>query len=148
MRDRLNVVYIDTCRPEHDNSANPDIGSTRPLLATALGRALLLGGPQGEREPALNRLRLDNPTTFAIDVKFWETDQKLFAKRGYCQSNGDWRKDIHAVAVPVRQPLHEEGLALNCTIVSHRLKKDLLEREVAPLLLETTLEIERACGMQ
>lgn len=147
MRDRLNIVYVDTCRPERNNNAHPDIGSTRPLLSTALGRALLIGASLNERTAVLNRLRLSDPERFALDLPVWETDLVAFAQCGFTHSRGDWIKDIHAVAVPVRQPPHEEGIALNCTIVSRRLADDWLERKVAPLLLETALRIERACGV-
>ncbi|NRO98880.1 helix-turn-helix domain-containing protein [Paraburkholderia sp. NMBU_R16] len=147
MRDRLNIVYVDTCRPERGNNAHPDIGSTRPLLSTALGRALLIGASLNERTAVLNRLRLNDPERFAQDLPAWDADLAAFPQRGFTHSRGDWIKDIHAVAVPVRQPPHEEGIALNCTIVSRRLADDWLERKVAPLLLETALRIERACGV-
>lgn len=147
MRDRLNVVYVDTCRPESDNNAQPDIGSTRPLLATALGRALLIAAGPDERNAVLNRLRLHDPERFAQDLAPWENDLAAFPGKGFTHSRGDWIQDIHAVAAPVRQPPHEEAVALNCTIVSRRLSPDWLERNVAPLLLETVLRIERACGL-
>ncbi|MCP3720089.1 MULTISPECIES: IclR family transcriptional regulator [unclassified Paraburkholderia] len=147
MRDRLNVVYVDTCRPGRDNNAQPDIGSTRPLLATSIGRALLIGEGAKEREAVLNRLRLDDPERYAADWPLWDADQAAFAARGYTLSRGDWVRDIHAIAVPVRQPPDDERIALNCTIVSRRLADDWIERTVAPLLLEAALRIERACGV-
>ncbi|RAR56238.1 IclR family transcriptional regulator [Paraburkholderia unamae] len=147
MRDRLNVVYVDTCRPGRDNSAQPDIGSTRPLLATSIGRALLIGESAKERQAVLNRLRLNDPERYAADLPLWEADCAAFAGRGFTLSRGDWIRDIHAIAVPVRQPPDEERIALNCTIVSRRLADDWIERTVAPLLLEAALRIERACGM-
>ncbi len=147
MRDRLQVVYVDTCRPERDNNAQPDIGSTRPLLATALGRALLIAESPAERQAALNRLRLHDPQRYAHDLPVWKSDLEAFARRGYTHSRGDWLQEIHAVAAPIRQPAHEPGLALNCTVVSRRLRADWLERNVVPLLLETVVRIERACGV-
>lgn len=147
MRDRLNVVYVDTCRPERDNDAHPDIGSTRQLLSTAIGRALLIGTSPEERTAVLNRLRLHDPERFAQDFSVWDADLAAFEQRGFTHSRGNWVKDIHAIALPVRQPPHEEGIALNCTIVSRRLDAHWLEREVAPLLKETVLRIERACGV-
>ncbi len=147
MRDRLSVVYVDSCRPGRDNSAQPDIGSTRPLLATSIGRALLIAESAKERQAVLNRLRLDDPERYAADQPQWEADQAAFASRGYTLSRGDWIRDIHAIAVPVRQPPDDERIALNCTIVSRRLADDWIERTVAPLLLEAALRIERACGV-
>jgi DNA-binding IclR family transcriptional regulator len=147
MRDRLNVVYIDTCRPGRDNSAQPDIGSTRPLLASAIGRALLISESAKERQAVLNRLRLDDPERYALDQPKWEADRAAFAERGFTLSRGDWIRDIHAIAVPIRQPPDEEHIALNCTVVSRRLADDWIERTVAPLLVEAALRIERACGV-
>ncbi len=147
MRDRLSVVYVDSCRPGRDNSAQPDIGSTRPLLATSIGRALLIAESAKERQAVLNRLRLDDPERYAADQPQWEADQAAFASRGYTLSRGDWIRDIHAIAVPVRQPPDDERIALNCTIVNRRLADDWIERTVAPLLLEAALRIERACGV-
>ncbi|WP_081771716.1 IclR family transcriptional regulator [Paraburkholderia nodosa] len=147
MRDRLSVVYVDSCRPGRDNNAQPDIGSTRPLLATSIGRALLIGEGAKERQAVLNRLRLDDPERYAADWPLWDADQAAFAARGYTLSRGDWVRDIHAIAVPVRQPPDDERIALNCTIVSRRLADDWIERTVAPLLLEAALRIERACGV-
>jgi DNA-binding IclR family transcriptional regulator len=148
MRDRLNVVYIDTCRPVRDNHAHPDIGSTRPLLSTALGRALLIGESASEREAVLNRLRVDDPAAFAADFPYWEADRTAFARRGFCLSHGDWNADVHAIAVPIHQPLREDGVAMNCTIVRSRLKEGQLEHEIAPRLIEAARQIERVCGMQ
>jgi DNA-binding IclR family transcriptional regulator len=147
MRDRLNVVYVDTCRPGRDNSAQPDIGSTRPLLATAIGRALLLSESTNERQAVLNRLRLNDPERYAVDQPQWEADRLAFAGRGFTLSRGDWIRDIQAIAVPIRQPPDEERIALNCTMVSRRPADDWLERTVAPLLVEAALRIERACGV-
>ena len=103
MRDRTSVVYIDTCRVDAGNAYQPDIGSTRPLLSTAIGRALILAGTPAARVAILNRLKVEDPKRFAIDKPVWEADQKAFEERGYCYSRGDWRKEVHAVAVPIRQ---------------------------------------------
>lgn len=147
MRDRTNVVYVDTCRVDQGNIYQPDIGSTRPLLSTSIGRALVLGAPVGEREAILNRIRLEDPARHAIDVVAWRRDLKTFAERGYCHSRGDWRREVHAVGAPIRVPRREEPVAINCTLSAYRLGPDTLEREVAPRLLDAVRQIEVACGM-
>lgn len=147
MRDRTSVVYIDTCRVDPGNVYQPDIGSTRPLLSTAIGRALILASAPPERSAILNRLKVEDPHRFALDKPLWEADQKAFAERGYCYSRGDWRKEVHAVAVPIRQTPREEPMALNCTLSAYRLGKDTLEKRVAPRLLDAVRQIETACGL-
>ncbi|MHC3908574.1 IclR family transcriptional regulator [Achromobacter marplatensis] len=148
MRDRLNVVYLDTCRVDQGNIYQPDIGSTRPLLPSSIGRALILGAPAAERQAILNRLKVDDPARFTVERTFLDADEKLFQTHGYCHSAGDWHKEVHAIAVPIRQPNRgDEGVAINCTMSAYRLRKDMLKREVAPRLLEAVLHIEQSCGL-
>ena len=113
MRDRANVVYIDTVRADRGNRHLPDIGSTRPLLATSIGRALILACPAAERCAILNHLKVHDKALFEQHRGPWEADQKLFAEHGFCHSRGDWQKDVHAVAVPVRLPTGEAPVAIN-----------------------------------
>lgn len=147
MRDRLNVVYVDTCRMDPGNAYRPDIGSSRPLLSTSIGRALILSAPPNERTAILNRLKLDDPERYAIDRPNYDADERRLRERGYCRSKGDWRREIHAVAVPLRQASCGDALALNCTLSAYRMRKDQLDREVVPRLIEAALRIEQACGL-
>ncbi len=146
MRDRTNIVYVDTCRVDQGNVYQPDIGSTRPLLSSAIGRALLLACPLDERQAILNRLRMEDPERFATELRYWEADQSVFAEHGYCHSLGDWRKDIHALAAPIRQGPREEALALNCTLSTYRLGKKSLAKLAANQLREAVQQIEIASG--
>ncbi|MEO7009039.1 MAG: IclR family transcriptional regulator [Caldimonas sp.] len=147
MRDRTQVVYVDTCRVDSGNLYQPDIGSSRPLLLTSIGRAILIACAPAERTAILNRIKVGEPANHAAGLAFWQADLKAFGERGYCLSRGDWKKEIHAVAAPIRMPQREETVALNCTMSAHRLAKDTLERKLAPLLLEGVRAIEASCGL-
>lgn len=147
MRDRLSVVYVDTCRVDQGNTLQPDIGSTRPLLSSAIGRALLLAAAPEERTAILNRLKLSNPREHGAQLANLAADEKLFRAHGYCHSRGDWHRDIHAVAVPVRQAAGEECLALNATMSAFRERDDILRQRVAPRLREAALALEQAAGL-
>ncbi len=142
MRDRGNVVYIDTVRADPANAYLPDIGSTRPLLAAAIGRALVLACPQTERAAILNWLKVHDRALFDAHKAAWEADQKLFAAQGYCHSRGDWQKGVHAVGVPVRVPPREMPVAMNCTLAASRIPRDKMAREVAPALLDAVRQLE------
>lgn len=148
MRDRGNVVYIDSVRADTANQHLPDIGSSRPLLPAAIGRALILGCPAAERTAILNHLKVQDGEMFEHFRATWEADQKLFAAEGYCNSRGDWQKDIHAVAVPLRQAQGEPALAMNCTLAAYRNQKDKLVREVVPLLKDAARQLEGAQGLR
>ena len=144
MRDRLSVVYVDSCRVDPGNSYQPDIGSTRPLLSTSIGRALLLAAAPAQRSAILNRLKLADPLRFAQDLPLLDGDDARFRQSGYCYSQGDWRADVHAVAVPIRQ--NDEGLALNCTWTLDRLRPLQPAAALVPRLLDAAQRIARATG--
>jgi len=148
MRDRGNVVYIDSVRADTSNQYLPDIGSTRPLLATAIGRALILQCPLAERTTILNWLKVNDRALFDTHKAAWEADQKLFAAQGYCHARGDWQKGVHAIGVPVRVPLRDMPVAMNCTLAATRIPKDRMAREVAPELLDTVRQLERLLNPQ
>lgn len=147
MRDRCQVVYVDTCRVDQGNLYQPDIGSSRPLLLTSIGRAILLSLPAEQRLAVINRIKVQEPAHHEAGVPLWANDLRRFGDRGYCVSRGDWMKEVHAVAVPIRVSPREEPVALNCTTSAHRIAKDALERKVAPLLVEGVRAIEAAGGV-
>lgn len=148
VRDRGNVVYIDSVRADTGNQHLPDIGSSRPLLPAAIGRALIVACPAAQRTAILNFLKVQDRALFDRHRAAWEADQKLFAAEGYCHSRGDWQKDIHAVAVPLRQAHGDPALAMNCTLAAYRNLKEKLVREVVPLLKDAARQLEAAQGLR
>jgi len=147
IRDRGDVVYVDSVRADSANQHLPDIGSSRPLLSSAIGRALILACAPFERTAILNYLKVQDRAAFAAARPVWEAGQKLFAAHGYCHSRGDWRREVHAVAVPVRQPQGEPVLAMNCTLAAHLAHKDRLVRNVLPLLKDAVRQLEASIGL-
>lgn len=147
MRDRADVVYLDTARADSGNQYLPDIGSTRPLFASAMGRALILACSAPERTAILNYLKVQDRELYDTHRTAWEADLKLFMQHGFTHSRGDWRKDIHAVAVPVRLSQRGQPVAMNCTLAAYRMPKDKLAREVAPLL-DAVRQLEMSHGLR
>lgn len=148
MRDRDMVVYIDSVRADTTNQHLPDIGSTRPLLSSAIGRALILACPTAEQRAIINYLKVKDQAEYSAQLANWQADVERFKHEGYCHSKGDWRKEIHAIAVPVRTHQGDLPVALNCTMSTHRATKNQLTRQVAPLLKEAAFELELALGIR
>ena len=152
MLGRLEVVYIDALRLDRGNLLRPDIGSTRPLLTTSIGRALLLASAEPERVAVLNRLRVANPDRFAAEIGSLHADQARFRMHGFCLSEGDLSSSIHAVAAPLRTGARDHRLlALNCTSTTFAGKggqrRGSMEQKVAPHLLQAVRDIEHAYEM-
>jgi len=155
-RDRLVAVYLDSCRADRANAYRPDIGSPLPLLTTALGRALILGRPAAEQSAILNRLQVQDPPRYRAERPFFDADRDAFRLRGWTHSAGHWRPGVHAVALPLRQALHAETVAINCTLseagasdsrggARRRADPARLVESVVPAMLETARRIEVAC---
>jgi len=146
MRDRLAAVYVDTCRADRGNAWRPDIGSMVPLLTTSLGCALLVGSPAAEREAVLNRLRVQDPDRMRVERAVWERERDAFARVGYCTSLGEWRPDVHAVAVPLRQQVQPATMAVNCTRSFRAGQGARFVQDVAAQLKEAARRIELDCA--
>ena len=58
IRDRTQMIYVETARSTDNLVVPPDIGAALPMLTTAIGRAWLCRVPADLRDPVLNRLRL------------------------------------------------------------------------------------------
>jgi DNA-binding IclR family transcriptional regulator len=148
LRDRADVVYIDTVRTDSANPYLPDIGSTRPLISSAIGRALILACPAAERTAILNYLKLQDRQYFEDCRSAWEADAKLFTKQGYCHAHGEWQKEVHAIAMPVRLPHQDIPVAMNCTLASSRNPNEKLTRDVLPKLQSAVRQLELLYGMR
>lgn len=148
VRDRANVVYVDSVRADAGNQHLPDIGSSRPLLPSAIGRALIVACQPAERTALLNHLKVQDRELFDRFRPNWEADLKLFSAEGFCHSRGDWQKDIHSVAVPLAQAQGESPLAMNCTLAAYRVVKDKLVRQVVPLLKDAARQLAAAQGLR
>ncbi|WP_245152308.1 IclR family transcriptional regulator [Allopusillimonas soli] len=145
-RDRLQVVYVETVYANHSNETRPGIGSTRPFLRTAMGRALLYGLPQEERKWVMERLQHVYPdewNTFGnrVQASFSQLDE-----RGFCAVIGDWRTTLAAVAVPMLQPSLGLPLAFNLTVPSYAVDKKKLENDLGPRLADLVHDIGSMLG--
>lgn len=147
MLGRLEVVYIDTLRLDQGNVLQPDIGSARPLLRTAIGRALLLSVDARERSAILNRLRVADAKAFAADRPLLDPDAGRFARQGLCFSEGELNPAIRSVAAPLRVGDLGLPLAINCTHSRWSARAGGFEERVGPRLLQTVARIERSYGV-
>lgn len=142
MRDRLQMVYVETSRGHDAVAFRPDIGAALPMLSTAMGRAWLARAGAEARAPVLEALRAGEP-------ELWERCAGAVAQAcddlaalGFCRSRGDWQRDVHAVAVPMRAETDGEILVFNCGVPALRMTPRKLEREMGPKLARLVAAVE------
>ncbi|MFJ5382507.1 IclR family transcriptional regulator [Cupriavidus sp. CER94] len=142
LRDRLRMVYVETSRGHDAIAFRPDIGASLPMLASAIGRAWLAQAPADLRATVLAGLREAEPDDWQRHADAVPAAIDDLATLGFTRSAGDWLPDVHAVAVPMRQPIDGETLVFNCGVPATRMRPGKLEREMGPRLIELVADVE------
>ena len=146
-RDRLQVVYVETVQANDSNETKPDIGSTRPILRTAIGRALLHGLQPAERASVIERLIRAFPEDWEAHGHKLETAFREIEARGFCIVASDWRPTLAAVGVPMRGAVNGMSLAFNLTVPSYSTDRKFLEKNLGPRLVGMVTSVECKLGL-
>lgn len=147
MRDRLNVVYIESSRSSGPLGMPPDIGLSYPIVRTAMGRALLAAMPQDRRDAAINEIKVKTPDDWTAFEARVMSGIEHYRERGFCVSYGDLRREVHAVAVPMKAGADGEILVFNCGVPSYLVKEGQMEGDVGPRLVSLVRSVEGAMGI-
>ena len=146
IRDRANMVYMETCRSEQDDAPLVDIGAAFPIMAGANGRAWLARAAPEERDKALNQVKALYPKQYAERIADVRQAVRDFAQLGYCTSPGYLRRDRLALAVPMARPVNAEIVVFNCTVALQGRAVGPLRAQVAERLMTLVREVESSLG--
>lgn len=142
IRDRINMIYIETIRGHDAVAFRPDIGASLPIMTSAMGRAWLAQATEQERDSVLAEIRTLFPEQWPRNAGVAEAAGKDMARKGFCVSHGEWQQDVHAIAVPMRTRVDGEILVFNCGVLTGRLKGDTIENRFGERLMEMVRRIE------
>ena len=136
VRDRLNVVYVETSRARHLLSQQfSDIGMTHPMIASAMGHAYIASCPVKERERLANTIRVTQPDEWRRHGSSLARNLKLYQRTGFCSSHGEFLPGYFSVAVPMVIPSLRESYMFNCVLPAAAATGSKLESEVGPRLV-------------
>ncbi|WP_213953335.1 IclR family transcriptional regulator [Variovorax sp. dw_954] len=148
IRDRAEMVYMDTARSEEGDAPLIDIGASMPLIATAIGRAWLTRADPIERESALNQIKVRYPKLFAEHARRLPQTMREMASRGYCTNPGYFQPDRLAVAVPMSRLVNSEIVVFNCTVPAARAATPDTQQRVGLRLVTLVRSVEVALGLR
>lgn len=134
-RDRLEMLYLETCRGDGALTLRLDVGSRLPIAETAMGRAFLAALPADERSYLMEHIKRKDPERYARVKDGVDQAVEDIATYGFTFSLADWHKDVHAVGVPVIMPDRSAVFALNCGGPSFLLSREKLETDLGPRLV-------------
>ncbi|MFT0546683.1 IclR family transcriptional regulator [Allopusillimonas ginsengisoli] len=146
VRDRLNMIYVETCRSSARVTLRLDIGSRIPIATTSMGKALISGLPSDERAETMDMIRM-------ADKENWpriqaDLDQALedYQTKGFCMAYGEWQSEVRAVGVPLVGVPGEKQMAFNCGGPAFLLSHNRLEKDIGPRLVELVRSVEQNLG--
>ncbi|OGA08498.1 MAG: IclR family transcriptional regulator [Betaproteobacteria bacterium RIFCSPHIGHO2_12_FULL_69_13] len=147
VRDRLNMVYVESCRSGNGLTTLPDIGTSVSIAQSVIGRAFLAACTPAEREAVLNQMKVKEPEAHR---KFRASIDKALEdirSRGFCVSMGELHREIFAVGAPMRRTVDGEIVAFNCVVPAFMANKGQLEDDIGPRLVAMVRNIEASLGM-
>ncbi|MES2415444.1 MAG: IclR family transcriptional regulator [Pseudomonadota bacterium] len=143
IRDRLAVIYVDTCRSRSvTGSELSDIGMNHPILASAIGRAYLAGCSKEERTKLLNEIRVKTPAVWEAFSTNAIRSIDEYPVKGFCESLGELRPSRYAVGVPLKMLIDGEQVVFNCTVHSYQTSADTVIQDFGPRLRLMVDQIE------
>lgn len=147
LRDRLDMVYVETARANERMQTHPDIGATLPMLSSAVGKAWLCQALPEQRTAILNQLQLRDPDTYAVHAPLLPAALDAFQRFGYCSNNRQWRTDTYGFAVPFNRPIDSNVFLVNCGVLASSGPFKDREREIAPQLLSLVRHAQTLLGL-
>ena len=132
--DDFDAVYVESFRPEEQWLSTPEIGSTRPVLHTAIGHALLYSLDKKKFQYLMNIFQEKNAGPTSEVIAGIKSSFSQIRKNGYCIIRGTYRKELHAIGVPLTPPNHPDPIALNLSLRVQSGKHPNLEKYARQLI--------------
>jgi len=147
MRDRLSVVYVESSRGDPPRIQPPDVGLSYPVARTAMGRALLAAYSREDRDALINEIKVKTPEDWKSFQGQITESIRDYQRHGFCVSYGDLRREVHAVAVPMRSMADGTILVFNCGVSAFLLSEGQLTGDIGPRLVSMVRSVEAMLGM-
>ncbi len=144
VRDRLQMVYIDRYRNAASHSIQLDVGWRVPIATTSMGRAYLCALDAEKRRVLLDELKAANRGEWPKLKKRIEEAFEEFEREGWCTGLGDWRREVHAIAVPLAPADGGDPMVFSCSGTAFHLTPEKLLQDVGPRLLTVVGNVRAA----
>jgi IclR family KDG regulon transcriptional repressor len=146
--DDLRVVYLEKLPTQQAVGLMMSrIGSTAPMHATALGKAMAAFRPEGEIRQSIRTRSLKALTDATItDEESLLRELREVRSRGYAVDNGEFEASVRCVAAPIRDRAGSVIAAVSISGPGTRMPVSLIGSAMAKQVVETAGYISQALG--
>lgn len=144
VRDRLNMVYIDTYRNASTYAVQLDVGSEIEISTTSMGRAYLAALTDEKREELMVQIRQSDKENWTVIEEGIDRAIIDYKELGYCLSLGEWRPESHAIAVPLVPEDGSDIMVFSCSGAAFQLSTKIIEDDIGPRLLNLVANVKTA----
>ena len=147
VRDEADIVYVARNKTQQILSVDLHLGSRLPAYCTSMGKALLSDLARQELQDLMGAGPYERrgPNTIT-SLEELDAALVLVRARGYAVNDEELVAGLRAVAAPVRGHTNDVIAAINVSVPSVRVTLRQLERELAPLVVETAGQISLTLG--
>lgn len=144
--DRTDVVYVARVAAPRLLSVSINVGTRFPAWATSMGRILLAGLENREREEYFRSVQLQPFTDHTVSsVEQLRQAVERAGTTGWTIVSGELEEGLRGVAVPVRRG-NQVVAALNVSLQRHRIGTAAIEEEIVPKLQAAAARISDDYG--
>lgn len=140
--DRNRALYVDIARGSSAFTVQLDVGARIPLAKTAMGWALIAAMDGAQREKTYANLAERHPGEWPALRERIEAAIADYPKKGFVNSPGTWRSDIHAVGVPLVTADGSGVYAFNCGGPPHQFTPDRMDTVFGPAMVQLVRDVE------
>lgn len=144
VRDRLNMVYIDTYRNASTYAVQLNVGSEICIGTTSMGRAYLAALTKEKREELMAEIGRSDKANWPSIKEGIDRAVINYQEKGYCLSLGDWRPESHAIAVPLVPEDGSDIVVFSCSGAAFQLSPKIIEEDIGPRLLNLVANVKTA----
>jgi IclR family pca regulon transcriptional regulator len=147
VRDGCEIVYVARSSPRQILGANLTIGSHLPIHCTSMGKAHLLFYSDDQLRELLGEgsyEALTDRTITSLDAL--AADLRAARERGYTVSDEELAVGLRSVAAPILATDGQPIAAVNVSASGARISQAEMERDLAPLVINTARRISSALG--
>jgi DNA-binding IclR family transcriptional regulator len=133
-RDRLSMIYVSMCNGGGFRTLHMDVGSRADIATSAIGRAFLSGISERERDYFFGHFHRIYGLDWPALQKNIQRSIREVEERGFCMVDGEWQRDVRAVAAPLVSPDGQTVMSMNCAGPTFHLTTEILENDLGPRL--------------